>query len=71
MKCLIAFVGVSLLLFGFAVWLGWGRRSDWAQVSGWSALSDAEANWSQKSAAEYGALNDRPELGWWGTLRWK
>ncbi|MGZ0708362.1 MBL fold metallo-hydrolase [Coraliomargarita sp. W4R53] len=55
----------------FAIWLGWGRRGEWSQVSGWSAITEAERDWALKSVQTYQALENRPELEWLGhaTLR--
>jgi L-ascorbate metabolism protein UlaG (beta-lactamase superfamily) len=50
----------------FATWLGWGRRGEWSQVIGWSAMTSAPRNWAVQSAASYEALENRPELKWLG-----
>ncbi len=57
---------LCLGLLAFALWLGWGRSGDWLEVSGWTELSDAERAWVNKCSGEFNALENRPELRWFG-----
>ncbi|WP_269525519.1 MBL fold metallo-hydrolase [Coraliomargarita parva] len=63
------FIGsLALLCFGtgFAVWLGWGRRSTWAQASGWGQLSSDVRNRAKEAGDAWESDPLAPRLLWWG-----
>jgi L-ascorbate metabolism protein UlaG (beta-lactamase superfamily) len=66
MKWLLCIPALLLGAIGFALWLGWGRSGQWAQVTGWAKLAGAERDWRDQSAASYAKLKNRPELQWFG-----
>jgi L-ascorbate metabolism protein UlaG (beta-lactamase superfamily) len=66
MKWLLCIPALLLGVLGFALWLGWGRSGQWAQVTGWVKVVGAEREWTDQSAASYAKLDNRPELQWFG-----
>lgn len=78
MKWFLLFASLLGILLVFMIWLGWGRMGQWAEVTGWAQLSEAELSMAQRSADAFTKLENRPELYWgghatiqieWGGLR--